>query len=180
MWQGGESAEIDARARSNDTDFHLSGRLDGGKLEATLETAGEKIPFHFELGKQLFLDSGLGAALRLPTCEEGEMLRFDSFDPISMSSTPARLECPGRRDAPPGRRDDRGAQADGALRRARLARLGRRRRQRAARRDPFGFVLEKISAQEALAPLDTEAAARSRARPRARAGSASPRSSPRA
>lgn len=157
MWQGGERAEIDARARSNDTDFHLAGKLEGGKLEATLETAGEKIPFHFELGKQLFLDSGLGAALRLPTCEEGEVLRFDSFDPISMSSTPARLECLGEEtlhlagetivarklSVHSGGLDSLAwVDGDGNVLRAET---------------PFGFVLEKISAQEALAPLDTEA-----------------------
>lgn len=156
LWQGGDSAEIDARARSNDTDFQLEGRLDNGKLKATLDTAGEKIPFELELGRQLFLDTGLGAALRLPTCAEGEVLRFDSFDPISMSSASARLECLGeetlrlagetlvaRKLAVHSGGFDSLAwvDPDGNVLRAET---------------PFGFVLEKISAQEALAPLDTE------------------------
>ncbi len=153
LWQGGDLAELDARARSADTDFHVEGRLAGGKLAATLETAGEKIPFSLDLGSEVFLDTGLGAALRLPTCQEGEVLRFESFDPLSMSSTPARLECLGEETLELA--DERTLarklkvssggldsvayiDGDGNVLRAET---------------PFGFVLEKISAQEALEPI---------------------------
>ena len=165
LWQGGELAELDARARSNDTDFHVEGKLAGGKLAATLETAGEKIPFALDLGSQVFLDSGLGAALQLPTCEEGEVVRFESFDPLSMSSTPARLECFGQETLElagekivarrlkvrsGGLESVAFIDADGNVLRAET---------------PFGFVLEKISAREALAPLGDEAAGAAGAAP---------------
>lgn len=159
LWQGGDLAELDARARSNDTDFHVEGRLAGGKLAATLETAGEKIPFSLDLGSEVFLDTGLGAALRLPTCTEGEVLRFESFDPLSMSSTPARLECLGEETLElagertlarklkvrsGGLESIAYIDGDGNVLRAET---------------PFGFVLEKISAQEALEPIGEEPAA---------------------
>lgn len=156
LWQGGELAELDARARSNDTDFHVEGKLAGGKLAATLETAGEKIPLSFDLGSEVFLNTGLGAALRLPTCEEGEVLRFESFDPLSMSSTPARLECLGEETL----------ELAGERILARKVKVSSGGLDSVAHIDgegnvvraetPFGFILEKISAQEALEPIGEE------------------------
>lgn len=155
LWQGGELAELEARARSNDTDFHVTGRLEKGKLEASLETAGETVPISIPLGRELFLDSGLGAALRLPTCEEGEVLRFESFDPLTLSKSSARLECLGEEtlllagEQTPARRlkvfsggfeSLAWVDGDGNVLRAET---------------PFGFVLEKISRQEALEPLES-------------------------
>ena len=150
LWQGGDRAEIEALARSGDTDFKLDGRLADGKLEATLDTAGEKVPFSLNLGRQLFLDSGLGAALRLPTCAEGEVLRFESFDPLTLSSTPARLECLGEETL----------HLAGEEVRVRKLAVGSGGLESLAWVDPdgnvlraetpFGLVLEKISAREAL------------------------------
>jgi hypothetical protein len=159
FWQGGDLAEISARARSGDTDFKVEGRLAGGKLEATLDSAGEQVPFSLDLGRQLFLGSGLGASLRLPTCSEGEILRFESFDPLTLSSTPARLEC----------LDEETLFLAGEHVRVRKMVVGSGGLESAAWVDadgnvlraetPFGFVLEKISAQEAMEPFGDASAA---------------------
>lgn len=153
LWQGGDRAELSAVARSNDTDFHVEGKLEDGRLEAVLATAGEKVPFSVPLGRELFLDSGLGAALRFPTCTEGETLRFDSFDPMTLSTTSARVECLGEQELFLAGQTIRARQLkvrsgglesiafvdeDGNVVRAET---------------PFGFILVKISAQEALEPL---------------------------
>lgn len=153
LWQGGDRAELKAVARSNDTNFHVEGKLEDGRLEAVLDTAGEKVPFSLQLGRELFLDSGLGAALRFPTCTEGETLRFDSFDPMTLSSTTARVECLGEQDL----------FLAGETIRARQLRVHSGGLESIAFVDeggnvvraetPFGFVLVKISAQEALEPL---------------------------
>lgn len=159
LWQGGDLAELEARARSNDTDFHVSGRLAGGRLEATLETAGEKVPFSLELGRELFLDSGLGAALRLPTCSEGEVLRFESFDPLTLGKTASRLECLGEEKLHLAGEDTLARKlkvSSGGL--DSLAWVDRDGNVLRAE-TPFGFVLEKISAQEALEPLEAASSA---------------------
>jgi len=89
-------AEIDFRIRSAEHDFRLTGEVAEGELRARVLTAGETFPLTVPVDGELLFAGGFGATLELPRLEVGEEVRVDSFDPLTLSKSTARVRCLAR------------------------------------------------------------------------------------
>jgi hypothetical protein len=88
--------EFDLRVRSGESDMRIGGAITDGTLNATLQTAGEEIPFKFPIGDNVSLGGGAGMpAMSLPTLEPGSEIYIDTFDPLSMQVRKTKLTCIG-------------------------------------------------------------------------------------
>lgn len=140
---------------SGEHTMRVKGAVANGLLDATLETAGEEIPFKFPVGNMLGIGGGMAMpALDLPDIAVGQEAYVDTFDPSSMSMSKARIQCIRKE---PMTLEDRivdtkvflttiGAMTtkawvgpDGEVLRAET---------------PFGFTLRKITAAQALEPVE--------------------------
>ena len=76
--------------------MQATGVVDDGKLRVEIETAGERFPITFPVGPDVLLQGNFGAAsLNLPALEIGDEVLIDAFDPITMSKGTARVKCIG-------------------------------------------------------------------------------------
>jgi len=64
------------------------------RLQVEIETAGERFPVAFPVGPDVLLQGSLGTtSLNLPALEIGDEVLIDAFDPITMTLGTARIEC---------------------------------------------------------------------------------------
>lgn len=94
MWRSydGNDATFEGRLRSGDYLFRIAGRLEDGKLQATIHTAGEEYPVTFPVGDEFNLaPGGLGVTMDLPRMEVGKTYTVDTLDPLNLSATKSRL-----------------------------------------------------------------------------------------
>ena len=98
VWQPDDSArtEFDFAVRSAGFDFEITGDVEDGKLSGEMVSAGEVIPLHLPVDDSLIFSSGLGSALRFPVLDVGDEYRLDSFDPLTLSKSEARVRCTAR------------------------------------------------------------------------------------
>ncbi len=89
-------ADFDFTIRSAEYDFRIHGGLGGGELTAEVVSAGETFPLSLPVDGEMVFASGFGATLELPTLEVGEEVRLESFDPLTLSKSPARVRCLAR------------------------------------------------------------------------------------
>ncbi|MCC6699873.1 MAG: transglutaminase family protein, partial [Candidatus Hydrogenedentes bacterium] len=80
--------------RSGGHDVKASGAIVGGLLRAEITSGGETYPVEFPIQNGLRLSSGFGVT-HLPTLEPGDEFMIDTFDPLSLSVSQARIECVG-------------------------------------------------------------------------------------
>lgn len=159
IWQatGAERVDFEFAVRSGGHDLTLAGRVLDGQLRAEVESAGEVLPLEMAVDRELVWSGGLGSAVRLPPLEVGERVEIDSFDPVTLSKSAWRLRCVARETlhlagrAVPTRvlqvtasgLDSRvWVDDDGEVVRAET---------------PLGLVLERVTAAEALAPVESGA-----------------------
>ncbi len=82
--------------RSSGHDVSVSGAVDGHTLKARVKTGGESYPLELPLQNTLRLSSGIGfSATNMPVLEPGDVFQVDTFDPLSMSVSPAKVTCDG-------------------------------------------------------------------------------------
>lgn len=95
VWRpdGEARAEFDFAVRSAGFDFEITGDVDSGELRGEMTTAGESIPLRLPVDDSLMFSSGLGSALRFPRMKVGDEFRIDSFDPLTLSKSEARVRC---------------------------------------------------------------------------------------
>ncbi len=98
VWRPDESArvEFDFAVRSAGFDFEVAGDVAGGELRGEMISAGETIPLRLPMDDSLVFSSGLGSALRFPRLDVGDEYRLDSFDPLTLSKSEARVRCTAR------------------------------------------------------------------------------------
>ncbi len=98
VWRPDQSAraEFEFAVRSAGFDFEIAGDVGGGELRGEMVTAGEVIPLRLPVDDSLVFSSGLGSALRFPSMNVGDEYRFDSFDPLTLSKSEARVRCTAR------------------------------------------------------------------------------------
>ncbi len=89
-------AEFDFAIRSAEYDFQIHGGLGGGELKAEVVSAGETFPLSLPVAGEMVFASGFGATFELPALEVGEEVRLESFDPLTLSKSPARVRCLAR------------------------------------------------------------------------------------
>jgi transglutaminase-like putative cysteine protease len=91
--------ECDFRIRSGDVSSRIRAEVRDGVLEVTLDTAGEKIPMQFPVGKGLALFGGGGmGAFSLPPPGSGGEYVVETFDPFTLSTTPVRVRTLGEEE----------------------------------------------------------------------------------
>ena len=131
------------------------GVVEDGRLKVEIDTAGERFPISFPVGPDVLVQGGLGAtSLNLPALEIGDVVLIDTFDPITMTKGTARIECIGTevlifdgeevltkilRTSLAGMTTKTWVSLDEEIMRVEA---------------PVGFVLRRISQEEALAELD--------------------------
>ncbi len=98
VWRSDQSAraEFDFAVRSAGFDFEVKGDVGDGELRGEIASAGEVIPLSLPVDDELLFASGLGSALRFPSMEVGDEYRLDSFDPLTLSKSKARVKCTAR------------------------------------------------------------------------------------
>ncbi len=89
-------AEFGFIVRSAGFDFEVTGDVGEGELRGEMVSAGEVMPLRLPVDESLVFSSGLGSALRFPRLEVGDDYRLDSFDPLTLSKSPARVRCTAR------------------------------------------------------------------------------------
>ena len=98
VWRPYESprAEFGFAVRSAGYDFEIEGEVANGELRAEMTTAGEVIPWRLPIGEGMIFEGGLGSALRFPPLEVGDEYRLDTFDPLTLGKSQARVRCLAR------------------------------------------------------------------------------------
>ncbi len=98
VWRPDDStrAEFDFAVRSAGFDFEITGDVEDGELSGEMVSAGEVIPLRLPVDDSLIFSSGLGSALRFPVLDVGDEYRLDSFDPLTLSKSEARVRCTAR------------------------------------------------------------------------------------
>lgn len=82
--------------RSSGHNVTVGGVVDGQTLKARVETGGESYPLEMPLQNNLRLSTGIGfSASNMPALEPGDVFQIDTFDPLSMSVSPAKVTCDG-------------------------------------------------------------------------------------
>jgi Transglutaminase-like superfamily len=89
-------AEFDFSVRSAGFDFQVEGEVDGGELRGQMVSAGEVVPLRLPVDDELVFSSPAGSALRFPRLDVGDEIRLDSFDPLTLSKSEARVRCTAR------------------------------------------------------------------------------------
>lgn len=146
--------DFDLRLQTGGEKFRVEGEIGGGMLRATLHAGGNTTPFSFPIGDHALLTDGVGlAAANLPLLEPGKVAWLDAFNPLSMSSVRAKLECVGKETI-----DVRGEQVATSIIELTAAGFTTRSWVTATEEvvkveTPFGFVLKAVPPEEAFAPI---------------------------
>ena len=153
MGQGLSS--FDFSLKSGAQRMRIEGAVMEGVLEAQLHTAGETIPFSFPIDEKLMLSGGMAMpSLEMPTLEPGEEVYIDTFDPTTMDVGRAKLTCVGEEtlewDGETVAVSVIETSVGGITTKAWVTDEQDILRAETA----LGFVLERISPQEAMAPIE--------------------------
>ncbi len=89
-------AEFDFSVSSAGFDFEVEGKVEDGELRGRMVSAGEVVPLRLPVDDALVFASPAGAALRFPRLDVGDEVRLDSFDPLTLSKSEARVRCTAR------------------------------------------------------------------------------------
>ncbi|MCP4643664.1 MAG: transglutaminase domain-containing protein [bacterium] len=149
--------EFDFAVRSAGHNLRVVGTVHDGMLDAELHTGGENIPLQYPVGDDLMLMGGFGTTtLNLPNLQPGQEYFIDSFDPVTLSVGRTRVECIGEEtlelgEAPIATKVVTLTTHDIASK-AWVTEAGEVVRAET----PFGFVMEKTTAQRALRTMAGE------------------------
>lgn len=86
-------AEFEFAVQSGDYRFGISGALSSGLLSADIVSAGESLPLRLPIDDRLVFSSGVGSLLEFPALDVGEVVRLESFDPLTLRKSPIRVRC---------------------------------------------------------------------------------------
>lgn len=84
-------AELDFRVASGESEFELSGSILGDRLQAQIRSGGDVTPLDLRLPDNAFFSTGFGTALSFPALSPGEETVIQSFDPMTLRPTRARV-----------------------------------------------------------------------------------------
>ena len=95
MWRAHEQplAELDLTVESMEQTLRLTGEVRDGELNAEVRSGGESMPLQLPMDPEVLLQTGLGTASSFPAMEVGDDFRMESFDPLTMRQTTARVRC---------------------------------------------------------------------------------------
>lgn len=76
--------------------LQAKGKLNDGRMNLEVESAGETFPIEFPVGQDLMLQGAFGAtSINIPSLEVGDTVLIDAFDPLTLSKGVATVECVG-------------------------------------------------------------------------------------
>jgi len=140
--------------RSAEQAFNAEGTFDAGVLAGNVLVGGESVPFRFDLGPRFVLGQGLGLGTSgFPDLKPGEEVYVDAFDPISMAPSRAHLVCTGTENLEIGGRQIQTRVLTATIGAIKTTAWIDDRLELVKATTPFGFSIQRISAQEALDPL---------------------------
>ncbi len=152
--RGGGVSEFEFSISSGDHEMAVEATIEDGVIDGTITTAGEDISLRVPVGENVLFAGNMGtASLNVPDLEKGDEIFVDTFDPISMSVTKAKITCVGEETINYGGED--------VPARVFVTRLSAFESKAWVSEDnevlraetPFGFTLKKITQKEALAAL---------------------------
>lgn len=150
-------AIFDYTLRAGESESRIHGALRDGKLTAVLSAAGVDTPFTFPVSEQMMLSTGLGSpAMDLPILAPGEEVYIDTFDPSTMSAGKARLVCTGREQLMVA-----GEMVDTSIIAITIGGMTTQAwvtddQETVKAQTPIGFMLKKITPEEALSPIEAD------------------------
>lgn len=155
--QGKGIAEFNFNVRSADHIVRIAATINDGLLDAHIYTAGEDIPFKFPVNQDLLLAGGMGTTtINVPVLDVGEETQIDAFDPMTLSMGKARVKCIAEQTIEIlGERVDTRVVAitiNGLTSKAWIA----DNEEVVQAEAPFGFVLRKITPEEAIRPVSED------------------------
>lgn len=142
-----------------DHGMRATGRIADDQLQLTIETGGESFPLNIPVGKDVLLAGGMGTTtFNLPSLEVGEEVLIDAFDPMTLSAGQARVKCVATEtltiDSKPVFTKVITTTLSGITTKFWVTLAEDVVRVET----PFGFVLRKVNAMEALSSGDPQAA----------------------
>lgn len=147
-------ADFSLKIRSFGHVMRVSGHVGDEALKLEIETAGERFPIEFPVGRDLLLSGGMGTTtMNLPVLEVGEKVLIDAFDPLTLSTGKAHIECVGLATVQAA-----GRPVDTKIMTATLSGITSKfwvtpEEEIVRIETPYGFTLRKITREEALGAL---------------------------
>ena len=84
------------RIQSGEHEMKIAATIKEGKLSGAIDTGGEQIPLNFDVSKNIMLSDITGAAsMNIPDLKPGREVFVDTFDPMTLAVTKARVRCVG-------------------------------------------------------------------------------------
>ena len=154
--QDGARAEFNFKVRSYQHTMRIAANVENGRLDGTIYTAGEAIPFQFPVGKDVLVSGAMGTTtLNLPSLHVDQEVVIDTFDPMTFSVGKTRVKCVGEETIEAGGERTQckvlTTELNGLTSKVWLS----ENEEIVRAETPFGFALRKITEEEALAPLDS-------------------------
>lgn len=152
--------DFDFTLRSGDHKMRVDGKVTNKSLEAVLHTAGEEIPFSFPAGNALLLSGGMGMpSLDVPLLEPGREAYVDTFDPTTMSMGKALIACKGKETIQAAGKSVETSVITTTIGGITTKAWVTADEEVVRAETPFGFVLVKLTPEEAMAPVAPSEAA---------------------
>lgn len=147
--------EFDFRIRSEEHAMQVTATVEDGVLTGAVKTAGETIPLTLPVDKNWALAGGMGTtALNIPTMAVGEEMVIDTFDPMTLSMTKARVKCTGTETITIGDKAVPVRVVETSMNGIATKAWVDEQEQVVRAETPFGFSLEMTTSEEALKPIE--------------------------
>ena len=155
-WQSGYYGlrDFDFTLRSGDNEMRIEGKVANDTLDARVHTGEDSYPLKIPVRHELLLGGGMGlGSLSMPVLEPGQSATIDTFDPSTMGVAPAKIEALEVQTITVG-----GNSVDTIVMATTVGGVTTKawvtREQEVVRAEtPFGITVQKITADEAVAPL---------------------------
>jgi hypothetical protein len=155
-WQSGYYGlrDFDFTLRSGDNEMRIEGAVADDTLNARVHTGEDSYPLKIPVRHELLLGGGMGlGSLSTPVLEPGQSATIDTFDPSTMGVAPAKIEALEMQTISVGGKPVEtvvmATTVNGTTTKAWVT-----KGQEVVRAEtPFGITVQKITSDEAVAPL---------------------------
>jgi transglutaminase-like putative cysteine protease len=157
----GKRSQFEFAVRSGPHNLQLEGTVAGGYLDGRVRTAGEVIPLRVPVDSNPLLSGGFGNLLSVPALEPGDEYVVNTFDPMTLSVTSARLSYAGKESI-----DVAGESVPATVVNVTTSGMPVKvwvdeRGDVVRAETPYGFTLARITPEEAAAGIDSQGQAAS-------------------
>jgi len=155
-WQSGTRGlrDFDFTLRSGGNEMRVEGGVANDTMDARVHTGEDSYPLKMPVRHELLLGGGMGlGSMSMPVLEPGQSAMIDTFDPATMGVAPAKIEALELQTITVGGKPVKtivmATTMGGVTTKAWVT-----AEQEVVRAEtPFGITVQKITAEEAVAPL---------------------------